>query len=101
MRNEIKIHLLHTGSVYVSQGVPYGNASMLRASGIFEPKKSFSWIPVSVYLIEHPDGIVLFDTGWGRDIAPKGGIDISAQSKQMGTVAYKNKQRVASGRRVG
>lgn len=89
MRNEIKIHLLHTGGVYVSQGVPYGNASMLRASGFFEPEKSFSWIPVSVYLIEHPAGVVLFDTGWGRDIAPKGGTDISAQSKQMGRLLTK------------
>lgn len=84
MKDRIKIHLLHTGSVYVSQGVPYGNASLVRASGIFEPKSSFSWIPVSAYLIEHPDGLVLFDTGWGRDIAPEGGIDFKAQSEQMG-----------------
>lgn len=82
--SKIKIHLLHTGSVYVSQGVPYGNASMLRASGIFEPKKSFSWIPVSAYFIEHPKGRVLFDTGWGRAIAPAGGVDVKAQSRQMG-----------------
>ncbi len=31
MKEHIKINLLHTGSVYVSQGVPYGNASMVRA----------------------------------------------------------------------
>lgn len=89
MKKEIKIHLLHTGSVYVSTGVPYGNASMLRASGLFAPKKSFSWIPVSVYLIEHPDGLVLFDTGWGRAIAPAGGTDIAAQSHQMGAMLTK------------
>lgn len=89
MKDEIKIHLLHTGSVYVSQGVPYGNASLMRASGFFEPKNSFSWLPVSVYLIEHPDGLVLFDTGWGRDIAPKGGTDIKAQSRQMGRILTK------------
>lgn len=84
MKNEIKIHLIHTGSVYVSKGVPYGNASMVKASGFFEPKSSFSWIPVSVYLVEHPDGLVLFDTGWSREIAPNGGTDNKAQSLQMG-----------------
>lgn len=84
MKNEIKIHLIHTGSVYVSKGVPYGNASMIKASGFFEPKSSFSWLPVSVYLVEHPDGLVLFDTGWSREIAPNGGTDLKAQSKQMG-----------------
>lgn len=98
MKNEIKIHLLHTGSVYVSQGVPYGNASMVKASGIFEPKDSFSWIPVSVYLVEHPDGLVLFDTGWGRAIAPDGGTDIKAQSRQMGRLLTKiSKGRLPAG----
>lgn len=98
MKNEIKIHLLHTGSVYVSTGVPYGNASMVRASGIFEPKSSFSWIPVSAYLIEHPEGLVLFDTGWGRDIAPEGGVDRKAQSKQMGSLLTKiSKGRLPAG----
>lgn len=97
-KDEIKIHLLHTGSVYVSQGVPYGNASLVRASGLFEPKKSFSWIPVSVYLVEHPKGLVLFDTGWGRDIAPGGGTDLEAQSKQMGGLLTKiSKGRLPSG----
>lgn len=86
MKEHIKINLLHTGSVYVSQGVPYGNASMVRASGIFAPRKSFSWIPVSAYLIEHPKGLVLFDTGWGRAIAPDGGTDLKSQSAQMGPV---------------
>lgn len=98
MKKEIKIHLLHTGSVYVSRGVPYGNASMVKASGIFEPKSSFSWIPVSVYLVEHPDGLVLFDTGWGREIAPEGGVDTKAQSKQMGRLLTKiSKGRLPAG----
>ena len=57
---------------------------MIKASGIFAPKRSFSWIPVSAYLIEHPKGLVLFDTGWSREIAPAGGIDPKAQARQMG-----------------
>ena len=29
-------------------------------------------LPVSVYLIEHPSGLYLVDTGWSRDISPEG-----------------------------
>lgn len=86
--NEIKVHLLHTGSVYVGQGVPYGNANMIKASGLFESKKHHEWLPVSAYLIEHPKGLVLVDTGWSRSIAPEGVFDKHAQIKQLGKLLY-------------
>lgn len=85
---EIKIHLLHTGSVYVGLGVPYGNASMIKASGFFESKKRHEWLPVSAYLIEHPNGLVLVDTGWSRSIAPNGTTDKSIQIKHLGRLLY-------------
>lgn len=71
---------------------------MVKASGIFEPKSSFSWIPVSVYLVEHPDGLVLFDTGWGSEIAPEGGVAPKAQSRHMGRLLTKiSKGRLPAG----
>lgn len=85
---EIKVHLLHTGSVYVGQGIPYGNASMIKASGFFESKKHHEWLPVSAYLIEHPKGLVLVDTGWSRSLAPEGTFDKSVQVKQLGKLLY-------------
>lgn len=85
---EIKIHLLHTGSVYVGQGVPYGNANMIKASGIFESKKKHEWLPVSAYLIEHPEGLILVDTGWSRDLSPDGKFDKSRQIQQLGPLLY-------------
>lgn len=85
---EIKIHLLHVGGVYVGQGVPYGNASMIKASGFFESKKQHEWLPVSAYLIEHPDGRILVDTGWSRSLSPTGEFDKSAQIKHLGRLLY-------------
>lgn len=67
----MKIHVLRTGEVRVSPYLPFGgdNCSLLKASGITTPKKNWIWLPVSVYLIEHPQGLILVDTGWHRDMS--------------------------------
>ena len=57
----IKIHVIHTGKVYVSPA-----------------------LPVSAYLIEHPKGLLIFDTGWHREVSPNGEYDRLAQVKHMG-----------------
>ena len=41
-------------------------------------------MPVSAYLIEHPKGLLLFDTGWHREVSPNGEYDRIAQVKHMG-----------------
>ena len=43
----------------VSPYLPFGgdNCSLLKASGMTTPKKDWIWLPVSVYLIEHPNGL--------------------------------------------
>ncbi|WP_211437230.1 hypothetical protein [Campylobacter curvus] len=60
----IKIHVLHTGSVCVSPDLPFGGdkCSPLKASGLFMRQKDRIWLSVSVYLIEHPKGKILVDT---------------------------------------
>ena len=35
-------------------------------------------LPVFTYLIEHPKGLILVDTGWCRDISPQGVYDPKA-----------------------
>jgi len=62
--NKIKIHVFHTGNVRVSPYLPFGgeHCNILKASGIFIPKKKWLTLPVSCYLIEHPNGLILFDT---------------------------------------
>lgn len=85
--SEIKIHILHTGSVCVSPYLPYGgeHCNIIKASGIFGKKSDRLWLPVSCYLIEHPKGKVLVDTGWHRDMSPNGVFDKKAQIKSLGS----------------
>ena len=83
----IKIHVLHTGEVRASPYLPFGgdNCNLLKASGMTTPKKDWIWLPVSVYLIEHPKGLILVDTGWHRDMSPEGVYDKAAQIKSLGS----------------
>ena len=83
----MKIHVLHTGEVRVSPYLPFGgdNCNLLKASGMTTPKEDWIWLPVSVYLIEHPKGLVLVDTGWHRDMSPEGVYDKAAQIKSLGS----------------
>lgn len=83
----IKIHVLHTGEVCVSPYLPFGgdDCNIIQASGLFQKKENRIWIPVSVYLIEHPEGLILVDTGWHRDMSPEGKFDKKAQIKSLGS----------------
>ncbi len=84
--DKIKIHILHTGKVRTSPYLPYGNGcSIIKASGFTTPKSKWIWMPVSVYLIEHPKGLILFDTGWSRAMSPNGKYDKKAQIKSLGS----------------
>lgn len=87
MSDTIKIHVLHTGQVRVSPYLPYGgdDCNALKASGLTTAKKDRLWLPVSVYLVEHPHGLILVDTGWHRDMSPDGVYDKKAQIKSLGS----------------
>lgn len=93
--NEIKIHVFHTGCVRVSPYLPFGgkNSNILKSMGLFIPKKKWLTLPVSCYLIEHPKGLILFDTGWNRSMSPNGSFDKKAQIKSLGNrMLYKTNQ---------
>lgn len=83
----IEIHVLHVGNVRVSSNLPYGgeSCSKLKAAGIFEKAEKRLWLPVSSYLIKHPKGLILVDTGWHREMSPEGTFDKKAQVKSLGT----------------
>lgn len=85
--SEIKIHVLHTGQVRVSPYLPYGgeHCNLIKASGVFGKKADRLWLPVSCYLIEHPKGKILVDTGWHREMSPNGTFDVKAQIKSLGS----------------
>lgn len=84
----IKIHVFHTGEVCVAPDLPFGgdNSNAVKASGVFGKKEDRLWLPVSAYLIEHPQGKFLVDTGWARDVSPMGEFDKKAQIKSLGSV---------------
>lgn len=84
----IKIHVFHTGEVCVAPDLPFGgdDSNAIKASGIFGKKEDRIWLPVSAYLIEHPKGKFLVDTGWARDMSPKGEFDKKAQIESLGSL---------------
>ena len=72
----IKVHILPCGSTTVDEALPFANKSRnpFAFTGIGRGKKHKISVPVTSYLIEHPRGLVLVDTGWDtavRDNARK------------------------------
>lgn len=83
-----KIHVFHTGEVCVAPDLPFSgdDCNAVKSSGVFGKKEDRLWLPVSAYLIEHPKGNFLVDTGWARDMSPTGEFDKKAQIKSLGSV---------------
>lgn len=100
----MKIHVFHTGEVHVSPYLPFGgdSCSTLKASGLTTPKSQWLWLPVSAYLIEHPKGLILVDTGWHREMSPDGVYDRKAQIKSLGSLQLYlvNQGRIAKGQAI-
>lgn len=83
----IKIHVFHTGKVCVAPELPFGgeNCNAIKASGLYGKRSERLWLPVSSYLIEHPKGLFLVDTGWERGMSPRGEFDSKAQIRSLGS----------------
>ena len=84
-----RIKVFHTGKVCVSPALPFRDTeknpnpvqlTVLSSYG----RKNRVWLPVSAYLVEHPQGKILVDTGWHREISPHGKYDRLAQIRHMG-----------------
>lgn len=67
-KQSIKIHILHTGLVKVDKALPFHGQyrNPLAFTGLFRSEKNQVVLPVSSYLIEHPKGLILIDTGWNK-----------------------------------
>lgn len=79
----IKVHILHCGQVRVDRSVPFYEKTInpFATLGFLRGKKYQIWLPVSAYLIEHPKGLILIDTGWHRDVR-------TDQKKHLGWLHY-------------
>ena len=64
----------------MSETVPFGKRLDLleTAKHITASDKDRVTLPVFTYLIEHPKGLILVDTGWCREISPEGRYDPKA-----------------------
>ena len=78
----MKIHVLQCGSISVDPTVPYGRRFDLieKTKQLTAPDEKRVTLPVFTYLIEHPKGLLLVDTGWCREISPRGVYDLKAAS---------------------
>lgn len=79
----MKVHIFHTGRVYIDQALAYKEKSLhpMPYTGCFRSAVKKRWVPVSSYLIEHPKGLILVDTGWHEDMR-------THQRKHLGRLAY-------------
>lgn len=93
VQTKIRIHVFHTGRVCVSPGLPFKDKeknphpvqlTLLSAYG----RRQRIWLPVSAYLIEHPQGRLLVDTGWHREISPQGEYSRFAQIRHLGLAHF-------------
>lgn len=66
----IKIHVMRCGIVGTDETIPDRGKSKnpYAYTGILRGKRHRVWLPVYVYLIEHPKGRILVDTGWHTDV---------------------------------
>lgn len=66
----IQIHSFKTGMVEVDRALLYHQESTypLAYTGLFRSPKHRVPIPVTSYLIQHPKGTLLVDTGWHKDV---------------------------------
>ena len=81
----MKLSVLQCGSIRVSPSVPCGDPLSLGSSvgQLLAPERRRLTLPVFCYLLEHPKGLVLVDTGWCREISPRGEYDAKAASSVL------------------
>lgn len=96
MAASIKIHILHCGRVRVDRSLPFREKTLHPApyTGFFRKPEYQIWLPVSAYLVEHPKGLVLIDTGWHTDVRED-------QKKHLGWFHYSiNKAELPEGQAI-
>ena len=62
----MKIHAIHTGSVRIKTAQVEGRGRGLRRRrGILTDRNWTGWLPTYAWVIEHPEGVIVVDTGQG------------------------------------
>lgn len=85
--SEVKVHVLQTGKVRIEPELAFGgdHCSSAKATGFSLKRSPKIWLPVNVFLVETPHGLLLLDTGWDRSMSPNGVYDKRAQIESLGS----------------
>ena len=67
--NKTELYIFHTGKVKVDRAIPLRERNPLAVTGLLRSRKKQMMLPVSAYLIVHPKGNILIDTGWNTKYA--------------------------------
>lgn len=80
---DVPVRVLHTGSVTIDRALAFREETVhpFPHTGWLRPNSARIRVPVAAYLIEHPDGLVLVDTGWHTDVR-------TAQRAHLGTIRW-------------
>lgn len=79
----MKIHILRCGYIQVAPEAAFCVGKTNHARLLAAPARDRLTLPVCVFLIEHPRGLILVDTGWRRDISPEGVYDLKAVGRVL------------------
>ena len=96
----VKIHVLRCGEICVAPSFAFGGGGFVlsQTQALTLPEEKRLKMPVDVYLIEHPRGLILVDTGWSRSVSPGGALDMDALRAQTSDfLARTYRGRVAQG----
>ncbi len=65
----MKIHAIQTGAVRIKQSQVRGRGrGVRRRARIFGDRQWTDWLPTYAWMIDHPEGIIVVDTGQGRHL---------------------------------
>jgi glyoxylase-like metal-dependent hydrolase (beta-lactamase superfamily II) len=69
----MKLHAIQTGSVRIKTAQVEGRGRGLRRRlGIFADRHWTGWLPTYAWVIDHPEGVIVVDTGQGTHLAASG-----------------------------
>lgn len=65
----MKIHAVQTGTVRIKSAQVEGRGHGLRRRlGVFFDREWTDWLPTYAWVIDHPEGVIVIDTGQGRHL---------------------------------
>ena len=69
----MKLHAIQTGSVRIKSAQVQGRGQGLqRRLGVFADRHWTGWLPTYAWVIDHPEGVIVVDTGQGAHLLETG-----------------------------